>query len=301
MLSNVFKINYLKTTLSLFILTLVWSSVSIPLSSAKAGDTFVFTAIPDEDESRLRQRFNKVANYLEKQLGITVKYIPVKSYAAAVAAFRNDQVQLAWFGGLSGVRARILVSGSEAIAQGFEDQAFFNYFIAHSSTGLKRSDEFPKDIAGKIFTFGSKGSTSGRLIPEFHIRENLKKSPNDVFQKVGFSGNHSRTIQLVQSGAYQVGAVNSKVWDNEMKAGLIDPEKISIIWKTPPYPNYQWSIRGDVDERWGAGFKSRVKEVLLNIKDPDLLASFPRTSFVPASNSDYQPILDVAKAIKLID
>jgi phosphonate transport system substrate-binding protein len=301
MLSNVFKINYLKTTLSLFILTLVWSSVSIPLSSAKASDTFVFTAIPDEDESRLRQRFNKVANYLEKQLGITVKYIPVKSYAAAVAAFRNDQVQLAWFGGLSGVRARILVSGSEAIAQGFEDQAFFNYFIAHSSTGLKRSDEFPKDIAGKIFTFGSKGSTSGRLIPEFHIRENLKKSPNDVFQKVGFSGNHSRTIQLVQSGAYQVGAVNSKVWDNEMKAGLIDPEKISIIWKTPPYPNYQWSIRGDVDERWGAGFKSRVKEVLLNIKDPDLLASFPRTSFVPASNSDYQPILDVAKAIKLID
>jgi phosphonate transport system substrate-binding protein len=301
MLSSFFKINYLKTTLSLFILTLVWSSVSIPLSSAKASDTFVFTAIPDEDESRLRQRFNKVANYLEKQLGITVKYIPVKSYAAAVAAFRNDQVQLAWFGGLSGVRARILVSGSEAIAQGFEDQAFFNYFIAHSSTGLKRSDEFPKDIAGKIFTFGSKGSTSGRLIPEFHIRENLKKSPNDVFQKVGFSGNHSRTIQLVQSGAYQVGAVNSKVWDNEMKAGLIDPEKISIIWKTPPYPNYQWSIRGDVDERWGAGFKSRVKEVLLNIKDPDLLASFPRTSFVPASNSDYQPILDVAKAIKLID
>ena len=295
------KINCLKTILGLFILTLIWSTISIPLSTAKASEAFVFTAIPDEDESRLRQRFNKVASYLEKKLGVSVKYIPVKSYAAAVAAFRNDQVQLAWFGGLSGVRARILVSGSEAIAQGFEDQAFFNYFIAHSSTGLKRSDAFPENIAGKIFTFGSKGSTSGRLIPEFHIRKNLKKSPNDVFQKVGFSGNHSRTIQLVQSGAYQVGAVNSKVWDNEMKAGKIDSSKVSIIWKTPPYPNYQWSIRGDVDERWGAGFKSRVKEVLLNIKDPDLLASFPRTSFVPASNSDYQPILDVAKAIKLID
>ena len=295
------KIKCLKTIFGLFILTLIWGPFSIPLSTAKASEAFVFTAIPDEDESRLRQRFNKVASYLEKKLGVSVKYIPVKSYAAAVAAFRNDQVQLAWFGGLSGVRARILVSGSEAIAQGFEDQAFFNYFIAHSSTGLKRSDAFPENIAGKIFTFGSKGSTSGRLIPEFHIRKNLKKSPNDVFQKVGFSGNHSRTIQLVQSGAYQVGAVNSKVWDNEMKAGLIDPEKISIIWKTPPYPNYQWSIRGDVDERWGAGFKSRVKEVLLNIKDPDLLASFPRTSFVPASNSDYQPILDVAKEIKLID
>ena len=132
---NVPKINSLRTIFSLLTLTLIWVAISIPLSTAKASDAFVFTAIPDEDESRLRQRFNKVASYLEKKLGVSVKYIPVKSYAAAVAAFRNDQVQLAWFGGLSGVRARILVSGSEAIAQGFEDQAFFNYFIAHSSTG----------------------------------------------------------------------------------------------------------------------------------------------------------------------
>ena len=36
-------------------------------------------------------------------------------------AIRNDQVQLAWFGGLSGVRARLLVPDSEAIAQGYED------------------------------------------------------------------------------------------------------------------------------------------------------------------------------------
>lgn len=272
-----------------------------PMTSVQAKDTFVFTAIPDEDESRLRQRFEKVAAYLGKQLGIDVKYIPVKSYAAAITAFRNDQVQLAWFGGLSGVRARSLVAGSEAIAQGYEDQAFETYFIAHASTGLKPSVSFPKDIAGTVFTFGSKGSTSGRLMPEFHVRERFGKSPEDVFRKVGFSGNHSKTIQLVQSGAYQVGAVNFKVWENEMKAGKIDPTKVSIIWKTPPYPDYQWSIRGDVNSRWGADFKTRVTKVLLNMKDKDLLASFPRKSFIPATNADYQPILDVAKAIKLID
>ena len=79
-----------------------------------AADTFVFTAIPDQDEARLMERFGKVATYLSKELGVEAKYVPVKSYAAAVTAFRNDQVQLAWFGGLSGVRARLLVDGSEA-------------------------------------------------------------------------------------------------------------------------------------------------------------------------------------------
>ncbi|MDH3239682.1 MAG: putative selenate ABC transporter substrate-binding protein [Alphaproteobacteria bacterium] len=266
-----------------------------------SADTFVFTAIPDEDSARLRQRFDKVAVYLSRALGVETKYIPVKSYAAAVTAFRNNQVQLAWFGGLSGVRARDLVPGSQAIAQGYEDQAFVTYFIAHASTGLKASDTFPKGIAGKTFTFGSKGSTSGRLMPEHHIRKAFNMAPGKVFTKVGFSGNHSKTIALVQSGAYQVGAVNFTVWQNELKAGKIDPAKVSIIWKTPPYPDYQWTIRGDVDKRWKAGFKAKVKAALLGMKDPDLLASFPRKSFIPASNSDYQPIVDVAKKIKLID
>jgi phosphonate transport system substrate-binding protein len=265
------------------------------------GETFFFTAIPDQDETRLRSRFDQVATYLADQLQVEVKYIPVKSYAAAVTAFRNNQVQLAWFGGLSGVRARNLVPGSEAIAQGYEDQFFVTYFIANAGTGLEKSDDFPKTIEGKTFTFGSKGSTSGRLMPEHHIREQFGKAPDEVFERVGFSGDHSRTIALVQSGAYEVGAVNFKVWENEQQAGNIDPAKVSVIWETPPYPDYQWTIRGDVDQVWGDGFKDRVTQALLNLKAPDLLASFPRQSFVPASNDDYAPILELGKSIGLID
>ena len=276
-------------------------SLAIALAAAAHAQTFVFTAIPDEDATRLRQRFDKVAGYLSRQLGVDVRYVPVKSYSAAVSAFRNNQVQLAWFGGLSGVRARALVKGSEVIAQGYEDQFFVTYFIAHRSAGVAASDKFPKAIAGKTFTFGSKGSTSGRLIPEFHIRKNLGKAPKDVFSRVGFSGDHSRTVALVQSGAYQVGAVNFKVWKNEMKAGKIDPGKIKVVWKTPTYPDYQWTIRGDVEARFGAGFKAKVKSALLNLKDKGLLALFPRKGFVPASNSDYEPILETGQAIGLMD
>lgn len=275
--------------------------VSSTISFSAFAETFSFTAIPDQDESRLQERFGKVAAYLQKELGVEVKYVPVKSYAAAVTAFRNNQVQLAWFGGLSGVQARELVGGSEAIAQGYEDQFFVTYIIAHKSTGLKKSEEFPVGIAGKTFTFGAKGSTSGRLMPEFYIRENLKKSPEQAFKRLGFSDDHSRTIALVQSGAYQVGAVNYKVWEDELAAGIIDASQVSVIWQTPSYPDYQWSIRGDVDARWGKGFKAKVKSTLLNISDADILAAFPRQSFVEATNDDYQPIKDTAMAIGLMD
>ena len=273
----------------------------LAFSGVAFGQTFTFSAIPDEDETRLKQRFEKVADYLAGKLGVEVAFVPVKSYAATVTAFRNNQVQLAWFGGLSGVRARLLVPGSEAIAQGEEDPEFLTYFIANAGTGLKESDEFPKAIQGKTFTFGSKGSTSGRLMPEYFIREAFGQAPEEVFKRVGFSGNHSRTIALVQSAAYEVGAVNFKVWENELKEGTVDPAKVSVIWVTPPYPDYQWTIRGDVDQVWGEGFKERVKQALLDMDDPDLLASFPRTRFIAASNEDYQPILETGKAIGLLE
>lgn len=272
----------------------------VGLAPAAYATTFTFTAIPDEDETKLRSRFEKVANYLETQLGVEVKYVPVKSYSAAVTAFRNNQVQLAWFGGLSGVQARRLVPGSEAIAQGYEDQFFKSYIIAHHSTALDKSDNFPS-IGGYTFTFGSKDSTSGRLMPQFFIERNLGKRPEDLFKRVGFSGDHSRTVTQVEAGVYQVGAVNYKVWDSMVAAGKVDTSKAKVIWESPAYPDYQWTVRGDVNASFGEGFKDKVAKALLEMKDPDLLASFPRQSFVHADNEDFQPVEDVAKAIGLLD
>lgn len=270
------------------------------LAPSVMATTFTFTAIPDEDESQLRTRFDKVAVYLEEKLGVEVKYVPVKSYSAAVTAFRNNQVQLAWFGGLSGVQARRLVPGSEAIAQGYEDQFFKSYFIAHSSAEIIPSDSFP-NLNGYTFTYGSKNSTSGRLMPQFFIERNLGKNSKDIFKRIGYSGDHSRTIAQVQAGVYQVGAVNYKVWETALANGKVDLNKVSVIWETPAYPDYQWTIRGDIDGKFGAGFSEKVTAALIGMKDPELLESFPRQSFVPADNRDYEAIEDVAKAIGLID
>ena len=265
------------------------------------GADFTFTAIPDQDTTRLQERFGKIADYLSEELGITVKYIPVKSYSASVQAFKNNEVQLAWFGGLSGVQARLAVPNSVAIAQGAEDPDFISYFIANTSTGLSFSETFPKAIADKTFTFGSKGSTSGRLMPEHFIRQAFEgKAPRDVFKRVGFSGDHSKTLALVQAGSYEVGAMNFKVWLKEVEAGKVDPTKVQVIWRTPGYPDYNWTIRGNVDETYGEGFIKKVQGALLDITDPAILNAFPRAKFIPADNSMYQPILDTAIEVGII-
>jgi phosphonate transport system substrate-binding protein len=276
----------------------LWTSTAF----AQTKPAFVFTAIPDQDETRLVERFTRVAEYLQARLGVAVKYLPVKSYPAAVTAFTNGQVQLAWFGGFTGVQARRQVPGSEAIAQGAEDVAFKSFFIANAKTGLKSSQELPKDITGKSFTFGSRASTSGRLMPEYFIRAAFGgRGPEEIFSRVGFSGDHSRTAQLVQSGAFEVGVLDFTVWDLDRKAGKIDPAQVGVIWETPTYPDYQWTVRGDVDNVYGAGFKQTLTAALLAIDDPAILTQFARSKFIPAKNSDYGPIEEVGKITNLLN
>ncbi len=276
----------------------LWSGAAFPQDKP----AFVFTAIPDQDETRLVERFTRVAEYLQSKLGVSVKYLPVKSYAAAVTAFTNGQVQLAWFGGFTGVQARRQAPGSEAIAQGAEDVAFKSLVIANSKTGLKPSKEFPKEIAGKSFTFGSRASTSGRLMPEYFIRTAFGgRSPDEIFSRVGFSGDHSRTIQLVQSGAFEVGVLDFTVWGLDKKAGKIDPAQVVVIWETPTFPDYQWTVRGDADKVYGAGFKEKLRAALPALDDPAILNQFARSKFIPAKNADYAPIEEVGKVTNLLN
>ena len=272
-------------------------------ASAGAADTptFVFTAIPDQDPTRLMQRFSAVADYLHDKLGVPVKYVPVKDYPAAVTSFVNDEVQMAWFGGFTGVQARARVPGARAIAQGVEDKQFKTYVIANAQAGLAPSDTLPDALAGKTFTFGSRSSTSGRVMPEYFIEQRFGRTPDQVFAKVGFSGDHTKTIQLVQSGAYQIGAIDYSVWGLEKKAGHVDESKVKVIWTSPSFPDYQWTARGDLDKTYGNGFTAKLQAALIDSKDPKILGPFGRSKFVAADNEEYRPLEEVAKKDGLLN
>ena len=56
-----------------------------------------------------------------------------------------------------------------------------------------------------------------------------------------------------------------------------------------------------MNERFGEGFKDKVTKALLELDDPALLESFPRSGFIPASNDDYEPIRKTAENIGILD
>jgi len=262
--------------------------------------TLRFSAIPDQDTTAQKERYAPVAKWLSKTLGINAEFVPASDYAGSVDKFENGDIQLAWFGGVTGVQARSAVPGSRAIASGAKDLKFKSYFIANASTELKASDTFPTQIKDFTFTFGSAGSTSGCVMPAYFILKNTGKTPSEFFShKIGFSGAHDKTAQQVQNGVYQTGVLNFSTYDRLVKEGKIDPEKCPVIWTTPSYADYNFTAHANLDTLFGEGFTDKLQTALIECKDPAVLKAFDRSAFVKVDNATFEGIEKVVKTVKL--
>ncbi len=267
-------------------------------NAPSSSEVLKFSAIPDQNRTELKEKFDALAKHLGKELGIEVEYVASTDYKASVDAFKNADIQLAWFGGLTGVQARSAVQGSRAIVQGRSDPNFFSYFIAHADTGLAKASAFPADLGNLSFAFGSASSTSGRLMPEFFIRENTGKSPDALFRtRPVFSGSHDKTVELVESGQVQAGVVNFKVYEKRVAQGKTDANKCKVIWVTPKYADYNFTAHPILEKRFGAGFIDKLQATLIAIRDPMLLSAFPREALIEAKNEDFAEIENVAREL----
>ena len=266
--------------------------------------TLFIGGIPDQDVSTLERQFNLLAEYLSDETGLTVAYRASTDYAAIVTAFARDDVQLGWFGGLTGVQARERAEAAVAIVQRPRDAAFHSVFIVRAS--LAEEVKSLADLRERSFTFGSESSTSGHLMPRFFLREAGIDAEADFDGLANFSGSHDRTLALVASGAFEAGALNEAVWDRAVANGDADPSKVVAFFRTPPYFDYHFVVQGNLDARYGAGTRASIEEALLRLRPAqsaevaELLEIFTTDRFVSTEDANYDAIRDVARGLGIL-
>ena len=285
---------------------LAFAAAVVGCSSAPPSNQQVLKigAIPDQNPERLNRLYGALSDELGASLNVEVQYVPVSNYAAAVSAFRSGSLDLVWFGGLTGVQARLQTPGATVLAQRDIDAEFTSVFIANGASGLRpiTSADQLVQLKGRRLAFGSESSTSGRLMPQYFLGENGVTMAELAGGGPGFSGSHDATIAVVQSGAYEVGALNSQVWQSNVDEGRVDPAKAAVIWRTPPYVDYHWVARPDLDSRFGDGFTGRVQNALLSLTPTTergalVLELFGAKRFIPAQNENYSKIEAVGRQL----
>lgn len=259
--------------------------------------TLIISGIPDQDAAVLDKRFNELADYLGTETGLSVKYVPFTDYAALVTAFGRGEVHLGWFGGLTGVQARSLVDGSEAIVQRVRDEKFESVFIVNKAYAVKELE----DLKGLSFTFGSESSTSGHLMPRYFLMEAGINPDTDFDGKPNYSGSHDTTWALVEAGSFAAGALNIAVWESALAEGKVDTNALNAFYTTPAYYDYNWSV-GSL-EGFDEDLKATIQEALLKLHEakPDLMAEFQDERFIESKNENYEAIEMVAKQLGIIE
>ncbi|MCM3584461.1 putative selenate ABC transporter substrate-binding protein [Mesobacillus maritimus] len=249
--------------------------------------------IPDQNTADLNRSMDDFAADLAKKTGFEVEFVPSVDYGALVTAFDRGEIQLAWFGGLTGVQARNLVPEAEAIAQRPIDEQFKSVFIAKSDSGV----ESLEDLKGKTFTFGSESSTSGHLMPRYFMTEAGIDPKTDLEGNPNYSGSHDKTYKLVESGAFEAGALNISVWEAAVEEGKVDTDKVKVFYTTPEYYDYNWTVNKMDDET-----KSKLKDAILSMEagDNEVMDLLSTDKFIETNNKNYEAIEKVAKELAII-
>lgn len=273
-------------------------------TTEKEKPTFKIGAIPDQNAAELNLSMEEMAKYLSETTGIKVEFVPSVEYAALVTGFERGEIKMAWFGGLTGVQARSVAPGSEAIAQRPRDAKFKSVFIAQKNLDVKNLE----DLKGKSFTFGSESSTSGSLMPRYFLTQAGINPEKDFNGAANYSGNHDKTIALVESGAFQTGALNISVWEKALKENKVDLTKVKAFYTTPEYFDYNWTINNDenIDKVYGAGTKEKIKQAILSMSadksgsQAEILKFFQTDKFVGTKNENYNAIEEVGKKLGMV-
>ena len=291
------------------------STTAKPVAKPKSGpaavksfkqETLHISAIPDQDPAKLTALYGAMATYLHTKLKVPVDYVPVTDYAASVSSFQLGDLDLVWFGGLTGVQARLQTPGAKLVAQRDIDSKFQSVFIAGSSAGLAKISSVAGLTALKnhSLTFGSESSTSGRLMPQYFL-DQAGVAVADLKGQPGFSGSHDATIKAVQAGTFEVGALNSKVWDAAVAAKTVDTSKVTELFRTPTFYDYHWLARPGLDARFGVGFTAALTQAILSLDVADpaqkaILDLFSASRFVTTTTANYDKIESIGRKLGLI-
>jgi phosphonate transport system substrate-binding protein len=272
--------------------------LAIPLTTiAEIQEVLRVSAIPDENPNELLRIYAPFAEYLSKELKMKVQFTPVVDYAATVEGLAAKKLDLVWYGGFTSVQVVRRTNGTaKRLVLRQEDAEFKSVFIARPGSGINSL----ADLKGKTFAFGSVSSTSGHLMPRFFVLK-AQLNPEKDFRQVAYSGAHDATALWVESGKVDAGALNFLVWQKLVETKKVDLSKVNVFWTTPPYVDYVWTARGELDK----GLQERITAAFLKLdyQNPEhkrLLDLHRTKKYIRANDEDWKGTEEAAIAAGLL-
>ena len=249
--------------------------------------------LPDRESIHLIDIHRPLFDHIASKLGVTYELIIPDGYSKLVELFGAKKIDLAFLGGISFISAHKQYGAVPLVMRNI-DKHFVSYLIVRKERNSTTLDS----LEDQHLAFGSKLSTSGHIMPRYFFSK-MNLIPENFFSDISYSGAHHKTLEYVIEKKADAGVINGAFYQMQTQRYPHYQEELSILWRSPPYPNYVWAVQASSAEE----FKQKLREVFLSLTlsssvDRRILNSLNIEAFYPAKVSDFT---EIEKALKVLE
>jgi phosphonate transport system substrate-binding protein len=251
--------------------------------------------IPNQNPESVEANYEPFGDYLSEQLGQEVELTVPTSYGAVVEAMVNDELDLAYFGGLTYVQARNRGEVTPLVTEinpRTGDTTYRSVIIVPADSELQEVSE----LEGRDFAFGSASSTSGSLYPAIMLRDAGGIDYRTDLGNFNYTGGHDATAQAVANGGVDAGGIEDRILYDLQEEGAVDPTSVRVIEESEPIEGYPWVVRDALSDE----LKEQIAQAFLDIDDPALLNLLRADGYERVEPEDYDYVEEQATELDLL-
>ena len=233
----------------------------------------------------VHKHFKPLLDYLSEKTGLKINFATGVNYDDTIKKFVDGTFDLGYIGPAPYVLATRQSPGSLRVIAGIEtdNRPTFNAVIV-----VRRDSNIASlgQLAGNRFAFGSRRSTLSYYLPYYML---MKEGVIEKLEHCDFLGRHDIVAKNVIMGNYDAGGIKMSV-ANTYKNFL---KNIAV---SEPVTDFAIVVHRDMDP----ALAEKIKEILLNLKDPKILEPIKKrmTGFGPRKDSDYNRLREIMKIVE---
>ncbi len=252
--------------------------------------------IPEQNIFKQIERYQPIANYLSKKIGLPIRLTVLPRYGNIIDHFVSTGMDGAFFGSFTYVLAHEKL-GVEVMARPLSlngTSTYHGLVFVRTDSGIKSLGQ----MRGKRFAFVDMATTAGYLLPLAYFKEN-GENYRTFLKESYFAGTHEDAILDVLNKKADIGAAKNTVYERLGASDARVGRELVILKRSPDVPENGLAVRNDLED----SLKERLKKALLTLHETpegmEILKEFGAQRFIATHNNDYQPVYRYAHEIGL--
>lgn len=261
--------------------------------------------IPGGDLASTKESGFKLAQFLQKELGVPINVVISKSYGGLIELMKDRKIDFALFSSFTFIEAEQKAGAKVLLKTVFESPFYYSTILV-----LDEKIKTINDLKGKKIGFVDQKSSSGYLYPRLAFQK-LGILEKD-FKSLVFSGSHSKSVELLEEASVDAIAVfadDAKAIRNAWGkySGLNksnnkkNSKKAKVLWVSEPIPNDPFCVRKDFYEAYPKLTHSLMTAVIEGVEfliaKKELKDFMGAKTLAPATSKQYEPVRDVVKSL----